>query len=139
MASVIFNKALDAMARGGIDFDTDTFYCMLLDNSFTPNQDTQEFRDDVEGDEVSGTGYTAGGTAAAVSVTRDDANNRINIELGAVSWPTSTVTARYGVYYKRRGGASSADEVVAAIDFGGDITSTAGTFALSASTLRIQN
>jgi hypothetical protein len=43
------------------------------------------------------------------------------------------------VYYKSRGGASSADELVAYIDFGADITSTAGTWSLSASTLRIQN
>ena len=139
MASIIFNKCLDAAARAIIDFDTDTFYVLLLDNTFTPDKDTQEFRDDVNGDEVVGTGYTAGGVAATVTVTRDDVNNRIDIELGAASWPTSTITARYAVYYKHRGGAASADEVVAAIDFGSDIVSTAGTFALSASILRYQN
>ena len=139
MASIIFNKALDANAKGAIDFDTDTFYCLLVDNTFTPNKDTQEFRDDVNGDEVTGTGYTADGEAATVTVTRDDVNNRIDIELGAVSWPTSTITAAGAIYYKHRGGASSADEVVAFIDFGGDVSSTAGTFALSASIVRLQN
>ncbi len=138
MASLIFNKALDAVAKGGIDFDTDDFACMLVTSGYTPNQDTHEFRDDVT-NEVSGTGYSAGGEDAAVTVTRDDANNRIDIELGAISLPGSTITARGAVYYKKRGGASSADELIAYIDFGSDIASTAGTFALSASILRLQN
>jgi hypothetical protein len=139
MASVIFNKALDALAKGAIDFDTDTFYCLLVDNTYTPDKDAHEFRDDVTADEVSGTGYTTDGDSVTVSVTRDDANDRIDISLGAASWTTATITARGAVYYKYRGGASSADELVAYIDFGGDVSSTAGTFALSASTLRIQN
>lgn len=138
MSSLIYNKALDAMAKGGIDFDTDTFYAMLVTGSYTPNKDTDEFRDDVT-NEVVGTGYVADGTVAAVTVNRDDSNDRIDIALGAVSWPTSTITARGAVYYKHRGGASSADELVAYIDFGGNVSSTAGTFALSASTLRLQN
>lgn len=138
MSSLIYNKALDAMAKGGVDFDTDTFYCMLVTSSYTPNKDTDEFRAAVT-NEVVGTGYVADGTAATVTVNRDDANDRIDIALGAVSWPTSTITARGAVYYKHRGGASSADELIAYIDFGGNVSSTAGTFALSASTLRLQN
>jgi hypothetical protein len=76
---------------------------------------------------------------ATVTVTKDTVNDRVDISLGAESWTTASITARGAVYYKRRGGLSSADELVAYIDFGGDITSTLGTFALTASTLRIQN
>jgi hypothetical protein len=47
------------------------------------------------------------------------------------------LTARKAVYYKSRGGASSADELVAVDDFGSDVTTTAGTFTLNASTLHI--
>ena len=60
MASLIYNSAIDEMARGDIDFDTDTFKAMLVTSSYTPNKDTHDFRDDVT-NEVSGTGYTAGG------------------------------------------------------------------------------
>ena len=69
----------------------------------------------------------------------DTTNNRVDITLGGASWTTATITARYAVYYKARGGASSADELVAVVDFGSDVTSTAATFTLSASTLRKQN
>jgi hypothetical protein len=43
------------------------------------------------------------------------------------------------VYYKRRGGAATADELIMVNDFGSDVSSTAATFTLNASTLRIQN
>jgi hypothetical protein len=138
MASLIYNSCLDDLAKGNIDFDSDTFYAILVTSSYTPDKDADLKRSAVT-NEVTGTGYTAGGTAATVTVTKDTANDRIDISLGAVSWPTSTITAAGAVYYKHRGGASSADELVAYIDFGGNVSSTAGTFALSASTLRLQN
>lgn len=139
MASLIYNNALWEQVKGNIDFDTDTFYAMLVTSTYAPNKDTDNRRDDVT-NEVTGTGYVAGGTVATVSVAAiDTVNDRVEITLGAVSWPTSTITARGAVYYKHRGGASSADEIVAYIDFGSNIASVGGTFSLSASTLRFQN
>lgn len=138
MASLIFNKALEAWAKGLIDFDTDTFKVMLTTSTYTENKDTHDFRDDIT-NEVSGTGYTAGGNTATVTVTLDTVNDRVDISLGGTTWTTSTITARKAVYYKSRGGASSADEVIAVNDFGSDVSTTAGTFTLNASTLRIQN
>lgn len=138
MASIIFNKALEAWAKGLIDFDTDTFKVMLTTSAYTENKDTHDFRDDIT-NEVSGTGYTAGGATVTVTVTLDTANDRIDISLGSASWASSTITARKAVYYKSRGGAASADEIIAVNDFGSDVSTTAGTFTLNASTLRIAN
>ena len=138
MASLIYNSAPDEMARGDIDFDTDTFNAMLVTSSYTPNKDTHDFRDDVT-NEVSGTGYTAGGVASAVTVTKDTANDKVTIQLGAVSWSSSTITARGCVYYKSRGGASSADELICYADFGSDVSSSGGTFSVAASTITLQN
>lgn len=138
MASLIFNKALEAWARGSIDFDTDTFKVMLTTSAYTEDKDAHDFRNDIT-NEVSGTGYTAGGNTATVTVTLDTVNDRVDISLGGTTWTTSTITARKAVYYKSRGGASTADEVIAVNDFGSDVSTTAGTFTLNASTLRIQN
>lgn len=138
MASLIYNSAVDDMARGAIDFDTDTFKVMLVTSSYTPNKDTHDKRDDVT-NEVSGTGYTAGGISAPVTVTKDTANDKVTIQFAAVSWTSSTITARGAVYYKARGGASSADELVAYNDFNSNITTSNGTFSLAASTLTLQN
>jgi hypothetical protein len=143
VASLIFNRALELWARGSIDFDTDTFKVMLTTSAYpaagdATAKDADDFRNDVT-NEVSGTGYTAGGNTVTVTVTLDTANDRVDISLGGTTWPTSTITARKAVYYKSRGGASSADELVAVNDFGSDVASTAGTFTLNASTLRISN
>lgn len=138
MASVLYTSCLDDAIRALIDFDTDTFKVLLVTATYSPDKDTHTKRSDVT-NEVVGAGYLSGGAAATVTVTKDTVNDRIDVSLGAVLWPASTITARGAVYYKSRGGASSADEIVAYIDFGSDIVSTAGDFSLTASTLRFQN
>jgi hypothetical protein len=138
MASLIYNSAVDDMARGAIDFDTDTFKVMLVTSSYTPDKDTHDKRNDVT-NEVSGTGYTAGGVTSACTVTKDTANDRVTLSFAAVSWASSTITARGAVIYKSRGGASSADELVAYNDFGSDVASASGTFTVGASVITLQN
>ena len=138
MASLIYNSCIDDMARNAIDFDTDSFKVMLVTASYSPDKDAHLKRSSVT-NEISGTGYTAGGVSAAVTVTKDTSNDKVTIEFAAVSWPSSTITARGAVYYKARGGASSADELVAYNDFGSNITTSNGTFSLAASTLTLQN
>ena len=138
MASLIYNSCIDDMARNAIDFDTDSFKVMLVTASYSADKDAHLKRSSVT-NEISGTGYTAGGVSAAVTVTKDTANDKVTIEFAAVSWPSSTITARGAVYYKARGGASSADELVAYNDFGSNITTSNGTFSLAASTLTLQN
>lgn len=138
MASLIYNSFPDDVARNNINCAVDTFKCMLVTSTYTENKDTHTKRSDIT-NEITGTGYTAGGTAATVTVTKDTVNDRIDITLGAVSWPAATITARKAVYYKSRGGVATADEIVAVIDFGADITSTNDTWSLSQSIVRWQN
>ena len=139
MASIIYNSFLDDVAKGNIDCDTDAFKAMVTTNAYTENKDTHTKRSDIT-NEVTGTGYTAGGNTITVSVTKDTANDRIEISLGGTSWGSSTITgARKVIVYKSRGGASSADELVACIDNGADVSTSAGTLTLTASTVRLQN
>ena len=81
--------------------------------------------------EVTGTGYTAGGvTMSGVSVSVAAGVVKIDWTTDP-AWASSTITARRAVLYKSRGGAASADELVAAIDFGVDFSSTAGPFTIT--------
>ena len=139
MASLIYNSAIDDMARNNIDFDTNTFKAMLVTSSYTPNKDTHDKRNDVTNEVAATGGYTAGGVTTACTVTKDTANDRVTLQFAAVSWATSTITARALVIYKSLGGASSADALVAYNDFGSDVSSTAGTFSVAASTITLQN
>jgi hypothetical protein len=137
MASLIYNSAIDDIVRGAIDADTDTFKAMLVTSSYTPNKDTHDKRDDVT-NEATGTGYTAGGVTTACTVIKDTANDKVTLQFAAVSWATSTITARALVIYKSTGTAST-DNLVAYNDFGSDVSSTAGTFSVGASVVTLQN
>lgn len=138
MASLIYNSCVGDANKGDIDFNTDTFKMMLVTSTYSASK-THTKRSDIT-NEVSGTGYTAGGNAAAATVAVDNVNNRVDISWSITSWTTATITARAGVIYKARGGLSSADELVGYVDFGSDVTSTAGTFSVTVSSpLRYQN
>ena len=125
-----YGLGLQKAVSGTIDLDTDTFKMMLTTSAYTPNIDTHDFRDDVT-NEVTGTGYTAGGaTLSGVGVTYDAASNQIRVTWTDPTWPTSTITARTAVIYKSRGGASSADELLAYVTESADVTSTGATFTV---------
>ena len=139
MPSLVYNSCLEDLARGAVDFDTDAFKLLLVGSGYTASKGTHSKRSAVTS-EVTGTGYTAGGMPVTVSVTRDNANNRVDVGFSSPSWPNSTITARGGVIYKARGGAASADELVAYLDFGSDVSSTNGNFTVTVSSpLRLQN
>lgn len=139
MASLIYNSCIRDAVVGNIDFDTDTFKMLLVTSTYSASKSHAK-RSDIT-NEISGTGYTSGGNACAVSVAAvDNVNNDVEISFTVTSWTSATITARAGVIYKSRGGASSADELVGYVDFGSDISSTNGTFAVTVSTpLKFQN
>ena len=75
--------------------------------------------------EVSGTNYTAGGNALT-NVTPTTAGTTAIVDFADLTFGTATVTARGCLIYND----TNSDKAVAAIDFGGDKTSTAGNFTI---------
>lgn len=131
MANVIFNSFKRDIMNGALDLDTDTIKVMLVTSAYTPDQDAHTKRSDIT-NEVSGTGYSAGGSALAnKAVTADNTDNEGVFDADDLSWASATITARGAVLYKARGGAASADELLCYIDFGSDIASTGGTFLIT--------
>ena len=130
MADVIYNNFKKLIMNGGIDLDTDTIKVALVTSAYTPDQDAHDFFDDVT-NEVSGTGYTAGGASLAnKAVTADNTDNEGVFDADDVAWTTSTITARGAVIYKSTGTASTS-ALICYLDFGSDKISTAGTFTIS--------
>src|SRR5690242_11712827 len=104
-----YGLPLKNLINGGtlFDWDTDTIKVAILTSAYTPNQDTDDFWNDVSANEASATGYTAGGAALAnKSVTYDTATNQVRLDADDVTW-TSAVTGRYLVVYKDTGTAST--------------------------------
>ena len=138
MASLVFNSYYEDKDKGNIIPHTDTFKRVLVTSSYVPNKDTHTKRSDVT-NEITATGYTAGGAATTCTVSKDTATDKISNVFASTSWASFTGSAAGAVIYKSRGGASSADELVAYEDFGGTISVTGATFSVSAATIAVQN
>lgn len=137
-ASIVYDNFFAQMITGNILINSNTFKCMLVTSSYTQNKGTHASRADIT-NEVTGTGYTTGGVTCTVSGTLDTSAHQYNITITGPSWPTATITARQMIVYKSTGTAST-DYLVAAIDFGADVVSTASTFQVTVSgPLRLQN
>ncbi len=96
------------------------------------NFDAYDFRDDIA-NEVTGTGYTAGGVTATVTVgSVDTTNDRVAVTITDLTnaWTGSTITAVGGWLYKVVGSAAT-DQLVSFVDFGGTVTSTAGNYSVT--------
>lgn len=124
-----FGLGVKFVVTGAVDLDTDTFKTSLHTSTFTPNQDTNDFFDDATNEVANGSGYVTGGlTLATVAVTYDSASNETRIDWADFTWNfTGSKTWRYGIVRKARGGAASADELVAYLDWGADQTSSVDT------------
>jgi hypothetical protein len=137
VASVLYTSFFRDLLKGDIDLDTATVKAMLTSSSYAENRD-HDRRDDVT-NEITATNYTAGGlTLTPVISAVDTTNDRVTLTLPAATWANFTGTARRLVYYVSTGTAS-ADPLIACVDFGSDVTRTAQTFEVSASTVTWQN
>lgn len=113
-----------------IDLDTDTIKCALATSSYTPNQDTDNYFNDVT-NEVTGTGYSAGGAAlASKTITYTGATNKWVFDAADTSWSSSTITARYAVVYEDTG-TSTTSALIGYENFGADVSTTSGTFTIT--------
>lgn len=113
-------NGLKYIANGSVDLDTDTMKLMLVTSSWTPNQSTLAFRSDVSSFEASGgSGYPAGGfTLASLSIAVASLTMKWDAADISQAITGGPLAFRYGVYYKARGGAASADEAVGFVDWG---------------------
>ena len=77
--------------------------------------------------EVSGTGYTAGGATLSSQAVAYDATNQVAFfDAADPAFTTATITARGALIYNN----SKSNASIAVLDFGSDFTSTAGTFTV---------
>ena len=104
----------------------DVFKIALYTSSATINRDTTEY---TTGNEVaSGGKYTTAGKALTVgSQTYTLKTSTACVDFANVTWETSTITARGALIYND---SATGDKSVCALNFGGDKTSTSGTFTV---------
>lgn len=130
VTAFVYGALPDHLGQKRIDVDSDTIKIALATNSYTPNQDTHDFFNDIT-NEVTGTGYTSGGaTLASVTWGYTSGTNTWKFDAADAAWTSSTITARYAIIYDSTPGTSATNPLMAYIDFGADVTTTAGTFTI---------
>jgi hypothetical protein len=115
----------------GLSMESETvIYGALVLDAYTPDYTAHDFWNDVSTNEASGTGYTAGGqVVTATEITL--ASGVVTFDHADLSWTSSTISnAMALVDYFKRGGASSADELLLLLDFVTAASTSNGTFAV---------
>jgi len=125
MANMIYNSFKEYMADGSIDLDNDAFKVMLLTKSYTANASHTKIAS-VSGNEISGTGYTAGG-GTLDSVTWTRSGTKVTFDAADEAWTSATFTAAYAAVYDDT---HASDLLVCLFDFSGSQSVTNGTFTL---------
>jgi hypothetical protein len=113
-----------------VDLSSGSYKVMLTTSGHTPNQDTDDFRNDAT-PEVTGTLYAAGGVAVTVTRTYDGASNEIRVAVSNAVWgPGATITFRNAHLYKVIGTAAT-DPLIAYIAYTTDQSVSNGTLTIS--------
>ena len=127
------NSFKQEMLQSGQDIVTDTLYMALYTAFSDIGQLTTVY---TTSNEVTGTGYTAGGvevTGAVLSTqTTGPAAGTVYVNFDNVSWPGANFTARGALIYN----VTQSNKSVAVLDFGSDKTfsSTSNTVTMPANT-----
>lgn len=113
------------LLSGTQNFNSDTFKLALYTSSATLGETTTAYS---ATNECPSTGnYTAGGNTLTVSVTPTNTGNVAYVSFANTSWTNATITANGALIYN----STNANAAVAILAFGGDKTSTNGTFAVN--------
>jgi hypothetical protein len=135
---ILYGNAIEKIADSTIQLElgSNNARVILVRNTYTPNTSTHTAYSDVSTPEVTtGGGYTAGGAAITITVTRSGVTTTVTS--GNVSWASSTITAKYAAIVMD----ADANGTLAAGDLllcyclleagGADVSTTNGTFAVN--------
>jgi len=126
-----YGQAVSSAFTKKINFTSDALKVMLCTSSYVPDQDNHQFQSSIT-NEVVGTGYTAGGAAlSSVTFTYNSGTNVWTLDAADSVWASSTITARYAIVYDSTPGTAATNPLVLYVDFGADVTSTAGNFTIT--------
>ena len=115
-----------ALLNGEMDFSADTsqtFKLALFTSSATLDATTTAYSTT---NEVSGTGYTAGGNTLTIAANPASSGTTAFLDFADTTFASSSITARGALIYKSGGG----DPAIAVIDFGEDKQTSSADFVI---------
>jgi len=121
-----------------IDLAADDIRVALTTSSYTPNQDTHDYFDDITNEVANGNGYTSGGELLAAKTVGTTLNVFTFDNTADTVWTSSTFTAARAVVYKDTG-TPATSPLICWIDFDGDKSPSSGSLTISWATAGICN
>jgi len=122
MASGIYDRFKANLMNKIVDMESDTIRVALYDNSHSFTAGDTAY---TSTNEVSGTGYSAGGEALASKAVTEASTTKFDAT--DTAWTSASFTAYHAVMYDDT---LAGNDLIASIDFGGAQTVTAGTFTI---------
>lgn len=130
-----YAKAFLSVFNKESDYDSNTMKNTLHSSSYTPNQDTHDYQNDLTNELPTANGYTAGG-ATGGSKTITTTNNVLTLDQADPAWTSSGAgfTARIRVLADTTPGSTSTNPLYMWMDFGQNETASGGgTFTIQES------
>ena len=115
-----------ALLDGEMDFSSNTsqtFKIALYTSSATLDATTTAY---ATTNEVSGTGYTAGGHTLSIAANPASSGTTAFLDLANTTWSSSSITARGALIYK----SATGNPAIAVIDFGEDKQTSSADFVI---------
>jgi hypothetical protein len=113
-----------------VDLDLETHKVSMFTNTITPNfsTDTAFGVTPYDANEVSGAGYTTGGTVLTTTTVTESPTGTLKWAGDNTAWAASTITAaRCAMIYAD---ALAGNNAIVLINFGADYSTTSGTFTI---------
>jgi len=139
MAWVLYGKYKQSLFNqdAPVDFDdntTTTVKIALVSSSYTPSVDAHDFFNDVSANEVSGTGYTAGGNEVANKSVSAPSSGVVTVDANdPATWSQNAAgfsNARYAILYKDTGNTATSP-LISYYDLSTDQGNVSGDLALA--------
>lgn len=127
-----YGKGFLSVFNKEIDWGSDTIKLALASSSYTPDQDTHDYFDDVT-NEVTGTNWAAGGvTLGTPTISYNGTTNVIKLDANDVSVASVTLSgARNLIIYDASPGSAATNPLIAYATLDADLSPSAGTLAIS--------
>ena len=124
MASGMYNRFKANLMNKEVDLEADVIKVMLLNDSHSFTA-THNQKSEIVANEITGTGYTAGGVALAGKAVTQGASTKWDAD--DAEWAGATFSAWNAVIYDDD---LTNDDLIASIDFGGEKPVSGGTFKI---------
>jgi hypothetical protein len=132
VTALVPTKLAEALFNAEVDYLTHEITGYLLKDTYTPGQDTHKYASDLDlaSNEAAGTGYAAQ-VLTTKSVEVVGASNKVRLHSDPLSWPTSSVTARYCAIVDTETALAADQPVIVVVDFGENRTTDVTEFRVT--------